>query len=147
MKKQNFLKGSMILMISAVVAKVLGAMFKIPLTNMLGGVGMSYFSCAYSLFMPFYALIVTGITSAVAKLVASSAALGMYSNALRIRRVALVLFSVAGVPASLLLAEGTEGYAPDHQRRLHGMYAHHAGGRAPPRRGYPQPAPHLARRR
>lgn len=104
MKKQTFLKGSLILMASAIAAKVLGAVFKIPLTNMLGGVGMSYFSCAYSLFMPFYALIVTGITSAVAKLVASSAALGMYSNALRIRRVALVLFSVAGVPASLLLA-------------------------------------------
>lgn len=104
MKKQTFLKGSLILMASAIAAKVLGAVFKIPLTNMIGGVGMGYFSSAYSLFMPVYALIVTGITSAVAKLVASSAALGMYSNAERIRRVALAVFSSAGVPAAVIMA-------------------------------------------
>ena len=77
MKKQNFLKGSLILMLSAAAAKVLGALFKIPLTNILGGVGLSYFSCAYSLFMPIYALTVTGISSAAARLTAQSAALGM----------------------------------------------------------------------
>ena len=47
-------------MASAVISKAFGALFKIPLTNMLGGVGMSYFSCAYSLFMPIFALTVTG---------------------------------------------------------------------------------------
>ena len=35
LKKQNFIKGSIILMVSAAAAKVLGAVFKIPLTNML----------------------------------------------------------------------------------------------------------------
>lgn len=53
MKNQSFLKGSVILIASAVIAKAIGALFKIPLTNMLGGVGMSYFSCAYGLFLPF----------------------------------------------------------------------------------------------
>jgi len=91
-KKQNFLKGSIILMISAVITKLLGALFKIPLTNMLGGVGMSYFSCAYSLFMPIYALTVTGLSAAVARMTAQSAALGMYDNARRVRRTALMIF-------------------------------------------------------
>lgn len=103
MKRQGFLKGSLILMLSAVAAKVFGALFKIPLTNMLGGVGMGYFSCAYSLFMPLYGLIVTGISSAVARMTAASAALGMYENARRIRRTGLFIFSAAGVPASLLM--------------------------------------------
>ena len=40
MKKQGFLYGSVILMASAAAAKVLGALFKIPLANMLGGTGM-----------------------------------------------------------------------------------------------------------
>ncbi len=104
MKKQTFLKGSVILMASAVAAKLLGALFRIPLTNMLGGVGMSCFSCAYSLFMPVYALIVTGISSAVARMTASSAALGMYANTRRIRRVALIIFTAAGLPAGALMA-------------------------------------------
>ena len=68
-------------MASAAAAKLLGALFKIPLTNMLGGVGMSYFSCAYSLFMPVYALTVTGLSTAVARMTAQSTVLGMYENA------------------------------------------------------------------
>lgn len=114
MKKQNFLKGSLILMLSAAAAKVLGALFKIPLTNILGGVGMSYFSCAYSLFMPIYALTVTGISSAVARLTAQSAALGMYKNAHRVRRRALLIFSLAGLAGSaavLLMAQPFCRYA------------------------------------
>ncbi len=103
LRKQNFIKGSIILMISAVVAKLLGAVFKIPLTNVLGGIGMSYFSCAYSIFMPVYALTVTGLSSAVARMTAQSAALGMYRNALKVRRIALILFSAAGLVGSMLI--------------------------------------------
>ncbi len=100
MKKQNFLKGSLILMLSAAAAKALGALFKIPLTNLLGGVGMSYFSCAYSLFMPVYALTVTGLSSAVARMTAQSIALGMYKNAKKVRSTALILFSAVGLVGS-----------------------------------------------
>ena len=90
-------------MASAVISKAFGALFKIPLTNMLGGVGMSYFSCAYSLFMPIYALTVTGLSSAVARMVARSLALGMYDNIKRIRRTALLIFSIFGFFGSALI--------------------------------------------
>ncbi len=102
MKKQTFIKGSLILMFSAVAAKIFGAFFKIPLTNILGGVGMSYFSCAYSLFMPVYALTVTGVSSAVARMTAQSMALGMPENARKVRRTALMVFSAAGLAGSIL---------------------------------------------
>jgi len=89
-------------MASAAAAKLLGALFKIPLTNILGGVGMSYFSCAYSLFMPIYALTVTGVSSAVARMTAQSMALGMLDNAKKIRRTALMVFSAAGLIGSVI---------------------------------------------
>ncbi|MCM1132230.1 MAG: polysaccharide biosynthesis C-terminal domain-containing protein [Ruminococcus flavefaciens] len=88
-------------MASAVVAKALGALFKIPLTNMLGGVGMSYFSCAYSIFMPVYALTVTGLSSAVTRMTAKSIALGMYDNVRRVRHTATLIFSLFGLAGSL----------------------------------------------
>ena len=103
LKKQNFIKGSIILMLSAAAAKLLGAIFKIPLTNILGGVGMSYFSCAYSIFMPVYALTVTGLTSAVARMTAKAAASGEPSQVQTIRRTALAVFSAAGLAGSLLV--------------------------------------------
>ena len=90
-------------MISATAAKLLGAVFRIPLTNMLGGIGMGYFSCAYSLFMPIYALTVTGISSAVARLTAQSVALGIYSNVAKLRREALILFTAVGLAGSMLI--------------------------------------------
>lgn len=70
MKTQTFLKGSFILFFSALITKALGALFKIPLTMLLGGVGMGYFGCAYGLFLPIYALSITGLSTAVASLVA-----------------------------------------------------------------------------
>ncbi len=90
MKKQSFIKGSLILIVSAVIAKAAGALFKIPLTNMLGGTGMGYFSCAYGLFLPIYALTANGLTTAAAKLTADNCAAGNYRNARKIYRVSLL---------------------------------------------------------
>lgn len=103
MKNQSFLKGSVILIASAVIAKAIGALFKIPLTNMLGGVGMSYFSCAYGLFLPVYAVTATGLTTAVAKLTAENCAFHNYKNAAKIRRISLLLFSAVGALGTLLI--------------------------------------------
>ena len=75
MKKQNFIKSSVILIVSVAVAKAAGAFFRIPLANMLGGNGMAYFSGAYGIFLPVYAVFVTGLSSASAKLTAEYTAL------------------------------------------------------------------------
>lgn len=100
MKKQGFLYGSVILVASVVLTKIIGALFKIPLANMLGGTGMGHFSCAYGLFMPVYAVSVTGLPTAVAKLTAENAAYGRYANVRKIKRAALLLFSLIGILAS-----------------------------------------------
>lgn len=104
MKKQSFIKGSVILIASAVIAKAIGAIFKIPMTNMLGGTGMSCFSCAYGLFLPVYAVTANGLTTAVAKLTAENAAFGNYNNIKKIHRTALLIFSIAGFIGSILIA-------------------------------------------
>lgn len=106
MKKQGFLYGSAILMASAAVTKIIGAMFKIPLANMLGGIGMGYFSSAYSLFMVVYAVCVTGLPSAVAKSAAEASCGSEEENAERvacIESTALRIFGAAGLAASLLI--------------------------------------------
>lgn len=108
MKKQGFLYGSLILVGSVLIAKIAGALFKIPLANLLGGAGMGYFSCAYGLYLPVYAVCVTGLPTAVAKLTAENAALGQYASLRKLKNVSLALFSLIGLIASalvILLAE------------------------------------------
>lgn len=103
MKKQGFLYSSAILIISAVITKIIGALFRIPLANFLGGTGMGYFSCAYGLFMPVYAVSVTGLPSAVAKLTSEYSALKQYSDVRKIKHVSIVIFSLTGLISSIII--------------------------------------------
>lgn len=107
MKKQGFLLSSAILIFSAVLTKLAGALFRIPLANMLGGTGMGYFSGAYGIFMTVYAVSVTGLPAAVAKLTAENSALERYGNLRRVKSSAILFFSLTGLAftaAMLLLA-------------------------------------------
>lgn len=103
MKKQGFLYGSAVLMISALLVKVLGALFKIPLANMLGGRGMGYFSTAYSIFMPIYAVSVTGLPAAAAKCTAEAMERDGERGAEAVKKVGLRLFGLVGLVSSLVI--------------------------------------------
>lgn len=104
LKKQGFIAGSVILAASVAAVKILGALFKIPLANLLGGTGMGYFSCAYGVFMPVYALAITGIPAAVSKYVAENEAFECYANIRRIKKTALYIFSAVGAAGALITA-------------------------------------------
>jgi len=101
LKKQSFMKGSIILIASALISKTIGALFKIPLTNMLGGIGMSSFSCAYGLFLPVYSVTTNGLTTAVAKLTAENSAVENYKNIKKIRNISLIMYTVMGFTGML----------------------------------------------
>ena len=110
-KTQGFIKGAMILTAAAMSVKILGMLFKIPLQNILGAVGMSYFNSAYSIFTPIYALSVSGLPVAISKLVAEQSARGCYRQVRKIRRVSLALFLVFGLGGMLVLFFGAEFFA------------------------------------
>jgi stage V sporulation protein B len=96
-KKQNFLFGSLTLIASVIITKVIGAIFRIPLANMLGGTGMGYYSAAYGLFTLVYAFSGFGLPAAVAKLISERGGI----DARTIRRTALILFGAIGLAISL----------------------------------------------
>ena len=60
MKKQGFLRGSAVLFIMVAVTKGLGLIYKIPLTAMLGGSGMSCYAGAFAVFTPVFAAAAAG---------------------------------------------------------------------------------------
>jgi stage V sporulation protein B len=97
-KKQGFLAGSLTLIISVIITKVIGAVFRIPLANMLGGTGMGYYSAAYGLFTLVYAFSSIGLPAAVAKLISERGGEG----AAHIRNTALRLFGAIGFALSVL---------------------------------------------
>ena len=96
MKGQGFYKGSAILIGMVVVTKVIGLVFKLIITNLLGGVGMAYFSGVYAVFTPVFAAAVGGISSAVAIMTAESCALERYKNVRKIKNTSLLVFTLSG---------------------------------------------------
>ena len=91
-KKQNFLYGSVILIASTLIVKIIGCFFKIPLQNLIGSVGMGYFSTAYALFNLVYSLSVAGLPMAVARMVAKSSANKEYKNIKKILKISTIRF-------------------------------------------------------
>ena len=108
MRKQSFIRGSAVLFGMVVVTKALGLVYKVPLTAMLGGSGMSCYSGAFAVFTPVFAAAAAGAPGAMSRLVSEQLALGSARGALRIKRTALWLFMLL----SLLMSAGLIVTAP-----------------------------------
>lgn len=73
---KKYMKNTAILFASMTITKIVGAVFKIPLANILGGTGMGYFSTAYGLYSPVFALTAAGIPAVMMRLTAQNIAAG-----------------------------------------------------------------------
>ena len=76
---------------------------KIPLTAMLGEVGLRYFSSAYDVYTPIVSISMAGIPIAVAKMVSQDVALHRYRNARQTYRVSFRLFIIIGVVGTAVM--------------------------------------------
>lgn len=101
--KQSLLNGALVLAVSTVLVHVIGMIYKIPLTALIGEVGRGYFSAAYDIYTPLYAVSMAGLPVAVSKLVSQNVALHRYRDARMIFRVAFRLFVITGVLGTALL--------------------------------------------
>ena len=69
-KGQSFLHGSLILFIATALVKLIGAIYRIPLANLLGPTGMGFYSTAYDLYVPMYSIAMAGLPIAISRIVA-----------------------------------------------------------------------------
>lgn len=120
-KGNRFVKGAAILAASGLIVKVLGSLFRIPLNNWIGAVGMSYYSAAYNVYGVLLVLSTAGIPIAISRLVSEHIALKEYRDAHKIFRVATGLMAVVGAASfavcffgagAIAHAIGNDGAAP-----------------------------------
>ncbi|MEG1448531.1 MAG: polysaccharide biosynthesis protein [Oscillospiraceae bacterium] len=105
-KKQSYLQGAFILAVGTIIVKIIGVFFKMPLSNLLGGVGGSYFTAAYTIFNIIYSLAVTGFPVAISKMVSENMVLGRYRDVKKVLRVSLVIFSITSTIFFLVMFFG-----------------------------------------
>ena len=102
-KRQTFLEGTFVLLVATAAAKILGAVFRIPLANLLKSRGMGYYSTAYDLYIPMYTIAIAGLPIAISRLVAEKAALGRYKDVKKILKVSGIVFLVTGSAGFILM--------------------------------------------
>ena len=95
-KRHGFLHGALVLTAGMAVVKVLGALFKVPLTYAIGEYGIGLFNLAYHFYGPVFTLATAGFPLAVAQLVSESSSLGRWNDARQVKQVAMPLFLGVG---------------------------------------------------
>ena len=75
-RRQNFIHGAAILTVGVVIMKILGALYKVPLGNILGDYGYGIFLSTYNVYNIFFTLSTAGLPVALSHLIAEADAHG-----------------------------------------------------------------------
>lgn len=103
---QLLLKGATILAVAGLVSKIFGGIFRIPLTNMIGANGVSYYTVAYNIYTLLFTIATAAFPVAISRMVSSRIAEKDYINAHRSYKLAMRFSTVLGLASALLLFFG-----------------------------------------
>lgn len=108
--KKSFVKGAAILGAAGLIVKIIGAFYRIPLTNILqrGGYdGMVYYATAYPYYSWLLVISSAGFPTAISKLVSERVAVGDKKGATAVFKTAFRLLCIIGVITTALLFLGS----------------------------------------
>ncbi len=95
-KETDFVVQGSILAVAGIIVRLIGILYRVPMTNIIGDEGMGYYSTAFNVYNIMLILSSYSLPLAVSKMVAGRMARGQYRNALRVFKAALLYATVAG---------------------------------------------------
>lgn len=101
-KKSGFLKGAAIIAAGGFLAKIIGALYRIPLTNLIGGHGIGLYQMVYPTYCLLLTVSATGIPSSIAKLTAEK--IGKKQSTAPLFKTAMRLFLIIGLVGTVFMA-------------------------------------------
>lgn len=96
-KKNTFFGGAAILAVSAILVKVIGAIYRIPLGNILSDEVMGDYNSAYNIYNFFLTISTAGLPVALSKTISEANALGRHNQVHKTFRVAFLTFLTMGL--------------------------------------------------
>lgn len=111
-RKENtsFLIQGSILAVSSVIVRLIGIVYRVPLTNILGD-AIGVYSSAYSIYSVIWLISSFGIPTAVSKMVAGRRGMKRYRDANKAYKTGMLFALIAGGLASLVMALGAPFFA------------------------------------
>lgn len=97
----NYLKQAGILAAAGIICRIIGILYRSPLTSIIGDEGNGYYTSAYNIYTIILLLSSYSIPSAISKIISAKLALREYRTAHKIFHCALIYVCVIGGAASL----------------------------------------------
>jgi stage V sporulation protein B len=105
--QKSFLGGAAILAGAGLVVKIIGAIFRIPLTNIVGAEGMGLYQLAYPIYVFLLVASTAGLPVAVSRMVSAEIALGNHREAHKIFTTAMKLLIGLGLVTGIAMFAGS----------------------------------------
>ena len=100
--KSNYIMQGSILAIASIVSRIIGLLYRLPVTNIITDHGNDYYSAAYEIYNVILLISSYSLPLAVSKVVSAKVALGEYRNSWRAFKGALYMALVVGAAGSAL---------------------------------------------
>ena len=107
----NFVIQGTILAVAGIIVRLIGILYRVPMTNIIGDEGMGYYSTAFNVYNIMLILSSYSLPLAVSKMVAARIARGQYRSMNRVLKAALVYATVAGGLACFITWNFAEFFA------------------------------------
>ena len=124
-KSNSFVMQAGILAAAGIICKIIGILYRSPLTHVIGDEGNGYYTSAYEIYTIILLISSYSIPSAISKVIAQRLALKEYRNAEKIFHCALVYVVVVGGAASIHNLKGTGVLIALHYIPLHRKITRH----------------------
>ncbi|MBR6381852.1 MAG: oligosaccharide flippase family protein, partial [Lachnospiraceae bacterium] len=99
----NFIAQAGILAAAGIISRIIGLLYRSPLSGIIGDLGLGYYQSAYSFYLIVLLISSYSIPSAISKVIAQKLAVREYRNAHRLFHGAMIYALVVGAAASLFL--------------------------------------------
>lgn len=106
--RSNLLIQGSILAMASVISRIIGLIYRIPLTAIIGDIGNDYYGCAFEIYNILLMISSYSLPTAVSKLVSEEISRGHRKNAYRLIKCAFLFALISGVSAGCILFFGAE---------------------------------------
>ncbi|MCD7708395.1 MAG: oligosaccharide flippase family protein, partial [Clostridiales bacterium] len=104
--RTNFLVQGSILAVASIVSRIIGLIYRIPMTGIIGDVGNNYYGCAYDVYNIVLIISSNSLPQAVSKTVSAQVAKGKYRSAFQAFKGAMLFAVISGAAAALIVFFG-----------------------------------------
>ena len=119
----NFLVQGSILAVASIISRIIGLIYRIPLNNIIGDVGIGYYACAFDIYNVILIISSYSLPQAVSKTVSARAAKGQYKSVYQILKGALLFAITTGTIAAVVVYFGAEFFTATLLKTPYSVFA------------------------